>query len=88
MALAGLGVANVALANMSAMQDRSDYMFSQTLVPITQLAKMRYAAQLMRGNLLNARCPPIPPRCASSCRTARPRTRPSTRPSPRTRART
>ncbi|BFU44498.1 methyl-accepting chemotaxis protein [Krasilnikovia sp. MM14-A1004] len=54
MALAALAVGAVALINMGAMQSQSDYMYSQTLVPITDLAKMQHAAQSMQSNLLNA----------------------------------
>jgi methyl-accepting chemotaxis protein len=54
MALAAIGVATAALINMGSMQERSDYMYGQTLVPITNLAKMQQAALNMRGSLLNA----------------------------------
>ncbi|RZU54621.1 methyl-accepting chemotaxis protein [Krasilnikovia cinnamomea] len=54
MALAAFAVAGAALINMSAMQGQSDYMYSQTLVPITDLAEMQHAAQSMQASLLNA----------------------------------
>src|SRR4051794_13847974 len=41
MALAAAGVATAALTNMGAMQSQSDYMYRQTLVPITDLARMQ-----------------------------------------------
>ncbi|GIE85493.1 methyl-accepting chemotaxis protein [Actinoplanes regularis] len=54
MALAAAGVATAALTNMNAMQSQSDYMYGQTLVPITDLARMQYASQLMQNSVLNA----------------------------------
>ncbi|MEU7906925.1 methyl-accepting chemotaxis protein [Actinoplanes sp. NPDC049118] len=54
MALAAGGVAAAALTNMSAMQSQSDYMYGQTLVPITDLARMQHAAEHMQSSLLNA----------------------------------
>nr|BFE74251.1 hypothetical protein GCM10020092_075520 [Actinoplanes digitatis] len=54
MAVAAVGVAAASLTNMSAMQSQSDYMYGQTLVPITDLARAQHAADFMQSNLLNA----------------------------------
>ncbi|MCU7730762.1 methyl-accepting chemotaxis protein [Actinoplanes sp. KI2] len=54
MGVAAVGVAAAALINMGAMQDQSDYMYGQTLVPITNLARMQHAAEVMQINVLNA----------------------------------
>ncbi|MEU4217137.1 methyl-accepting chemotaxis protein [Actinoplanes sp. NPDC026623] len=54
MAVAAGGVAAASLANMSTMQRQSDYMYGQTLLPITDLARMQHAAEIMQSSLLNA----------------------------------
>ncbi|MBW6439152.1 methyl-accepting chemotaxis protein [Actinoplanes hulinensis] len=54
MALATAGVAGVALTRMSEMQSQSDYMYGQTLVPITDLTRMQHASDLLQNRLLNA----------------------------------
>ncbi|WP_238487279.1 methyl-accepting chemotaxis protein [Actinoplanes flavus] len=54
MGLAAAGVATIALTNMSTMQNQSDYMYGQTLVPITDLTRVQHATDLMQNRLLNA----------------------------------
>ncbi|BFU44496.1 methyl-accepting chemotaxis protein [Krasilnikovia sp. MM14-A1004] len=54
MALAAVGVSAAALIGMRQMQVRSDYLYRQALVPVTQLAKMQHAAELTQVGLLNA----------------------------------
>ncbi|MBB4749995.1 methyl-accepting chemotaxis protein [Actinoplanes lobatus] len=54
MAVAAAGVAGVALVNMSRMQSQSDYLYGQTLVPITDLTRVQHSTDLMQNRLLNA----------------------------------
>ncbi|MFI7601987.1 methyl-accepting chemotaxis protein [Actinoplanes sp. NPDC049681] len=54
MAVAAVAVGVASLINMGEMQDGSDYMYAQTLVPITNLARMQEAALMMRMGVLNA----------------------------------
>ncbi|RZU54623.1 methyl-accepting chemotaxis protein [Krasilnikovia cinnamomea] len=54
MALAAVGVSAAALIGMRQMQSRSDYLYRQALVPVTELAKMQHAAELTQVGLLNA----------------------------------
>ncbi|GAB1640325.1 methyl-accepting chemotaxis protein [Krasilnikovia sp. MM14-A1259] len=54
MALAAVGVAAAALISMRQMQEKSDYLYRQALVPVTRLTEMQHAAELTQVGLLNA----------------------------------
>jgi methyl-accepting chemotaxis protein len=65
MALTAAAVAGTAISGMSRMQTASDYLYSETLVPITDLDKAQASMLKMRLNLVDASSSDVPSEIAT-----------------------